>query len=247
VSLPEGSDDFARVKKRGRRSQLAASLSRIAASCTRGVEFIFLPFEMDYRESLKAPLLVLCLVLLLLLLVVAFPPLLRFAFSKIIPEQVIRPDKGIWKEWLAYAKICLEIMVAVAVGGSVFAESVKVATRQALEEYQKVREHVLKRDVKELKGRVRKLTLRYFAVPRWIANSKGIANSLRRYVLGMFIIYNSLRKLYGISMSAPNGLFRFLIWTVSGGFPGGLFGVFAYICFFLLTLTKVIQLYVDSI
>jgi energy-coupling factor transporter transmembrane protein EcfT len=105
-------------------------------------------------------LLVLCLILLLLLVVVAFPPIVQPILDLVIPATVIRPEKLVWKEWLSYLKILFEVLVAVTVSGSVFGESIKAGMLDTLEDYQRVRELVLRGDVRALNGKVKKLALR---------------------------------------------------------------------------------------
>jgi hypothetical protein len=68
----------------------------------------------------------------------------------------------------------------------------------------------------------------------------------RRVIFGAYLD-TLFRESTAMILELQGRLTHALIWAVLGKFPGGLFGLIAYILFLVLTLVKVLRLYIDAV
>jgi hypothetical protein len=173
-------------------------------------------------------------------LVIAAPPIAH----RIVPSGfavLVKYDATTWKLWVDYAKLALESLIAVCIGGTVFADSMKSSIRGKLE---RAATKLDERAREQMEGRRTEIET---LVSDFQTASQRMKLGVRGYLQGILelalLAPRGYRLLYGLYHWGPWINLQVMLLN----FPGGLFGFGAYSLLLLLTVLKCLKLYIDGL
>jgi len=202
---------------------------------------LFLPVEADYNRVLGVPLRVLVLLALFGIVALSAPPVVERVWDEDIwPFDSIRASHAVWESWLPFAVTGLEILLALLIGGSVFGEWAAAHSKSALDRLQASVDASRKEDIvdaeDELEGRLR----------RYRMLLEGI--TWRNIVVRLWELFFLSRDILAfVVREVPRTNARFVTAKIGVAFPGGFFGLFAFMTFGVLSIAKVLDLYLNRV
>ena len=204
---------------------------------------LFLPIDRDYERVFRFPARIAVITFFLCLVLVSFPPIIVYISAiacDYFPFSSMRVSADVWLTWSRFALLTLEVFFVLAISRIVFGEWVAVRSKSTLEELEKRFEQAqtaaLTNTRDELANQIRAYKYLFSGVtiltliPTWWR-----AQALSRAIL------------HTLTNTTPDRTARFLIAKFTVAFPGGLYGLVAFVIFGLLSFTKVIQAYVEEI
>ena len=203
---------------------------------------LFLPVDVDYKNYFATPLRILVLVYFLYSCAIALPPVIEIvkAGSYQLPLiSLVLNDPDFWQVWLPYVNFILEILFFLMIGGSVFSEWVVAHSKKIIDKYGKAVESARKNDIVDVKDELTQRIKEYYSLLEGI----NITNSLPR----LYALYKTSRSVIGVLMSDVAKVnAKFLSTKLAVSFPGGFYGLFAFVLFALLVQVKIAQFYLPS-
>lgn len=178
----------------------------------------------------------------LLLIVLSLPPVMSLLDSYVIATETqawLATNKGEFKIWANWASTALEIAIVLFLGGAVFGARATDAFKKVLDEYETQRLDYLEKRKTELSERIQELDAKITASLSGSTGGSGLSRFLQ--------FYKSANSLQATLLSAVPKFQRRLIsarFLVS--FPGGSYGLIAFVLFLILTSFKIAGLYVDG-
>jgi|GEM_PF-7002013 len=200
---------------------------------------LFLPVNVEYSDFFTKPLRYLILVFFLYSIIIAFPPVVETIKFRSTPLPLISSiveDPVFWKKWLPFINFLVEIVFFLMIGGSVFSEWVVTQSKTAIQRYETAMDIARKKAVVDKKDELAKELKSYYDLIDGIC----LSNFLKK----LWLLYrgaNRVTKILSEDVAKVNT--RFLIAKITVSFPGGTYGLFAFILFAILVQIKVGQLY----
>ncbi len=218
-------------------------MSNIVENVVKGIsEYLFLPVNADYKKCFSKPLKVIVLIYFLYVVVISFPSFVQWEkatniYLPLISEVINNP--GFWGVWLPYANFLLEIVFFLMIGGSVFGEWMASYSKDAIHQYGGAVEKARKKDL-VLSENDLALKIRDFSS---LLEGIDFKNAIQR----IWQIYWKSRKILNTLLKdVPRVNARFIGAKLAVSFPGGTYGLFAFIIFGILIQTKVAQFYLPG-
>jgi len=173
------------------------------------------------------------------IVLIGCPVVSKPLLGQVFDTEFIVQNKALWKIWLGFSKIVLETLLALMIGASVFAEQFRTTVRKQLEIYSEIREKALQHKLANLRGEFSDI-------------AKEIEDLQRDIGVNFGSMLHNLVRLFKLSKSIQTTVFAFpkryrklAQMALLVGFPGGTYGLLAFLLFLLLTMVKVMQVYVD--
>lgn len=149
-------------------------------------------------------------------------------------------NKDILKAWLNFGSLVLEILIAILLGQILLTEGMAQRLKRLVADsqvnYQRNLEIELRTEEMQLKNNVDeiyRLLHENASFPKLIAN---IGKAYRLVKESLIFLYPGLRDLYT----------KVIFLSLITSFPGGLYGLGAFILFILLSFTKVLGFFLDN-
>lgn len=206
-------------------------------------KYFFLPTQFDYRTCFTLPIRIVIIVFFVVLIVLAAPPVIDIIIShqdRIPVFLSVQIHKQVWLDYVEYVSFLLEIAIAFLIGGSIFAEWATNYYKAAVETYEKKIIEARENNLTELKEESEQLIKRHMEILSQMTAINFIA---------------SLCELWKTSMRFINLMYRdvgrvnsiFLMTKALVSFPGGLYGLLAFISFYTLCVLRVVSYYIDKL
>lgn len=203
---------------------------------------LFLPVNVEYKNYFAIPLRILVLVYLLYSGIIALPPVIELIKANAYQLPLIGfvlENPEFWEIWLPYINFVLEILFFLMIGGSVFSEWVAAHSKNIMDKYETAvdiaRQQYLECTKDELATKIEK----YYSLLEGI--------NIRNVFPRIYNLYNESRSIINIlvhDVARVNA--RFLGAKLAVSFPGGFYGLFAFILFAMLVQVKVGQFYLPN-
>ncbi len=190
------------------------------------------------RRPVELTMLFAALIAVTTLLVLALPPVAeRIVRNEMLSgvHHLIADHHAFLVRWAAFFKLTLEVLLAVAVGGSVFAASAAAGLRERLSQLELLGQRIMLTEMTSVELALYGI----YRKSRYLANVGGRTN-----VFGRAVEIARLQiSLYQLSRRMPGMYGRFAIHAFYTQFPGGIYGLLACGLFLLLCCVKVVQIY----
>ena len=201
------------------------------------------PGRVPYRQPLEVVWLVVALGILLLLVFFALPPVVDAVVGDtFLPSlHAMLVQNRIWLDrWSAFLKLLFEVLTAVAIGGSIFAQSAAASIKQRLQQI----EAKLLQDVHSVLTANERQIYRHLRKSNYLIVTATWKNIWRRIPRLATISYDLHRF---AAFDIPWSYWRFITVAMPASFPGGFYGVLAFIFLTMLCAVKVVQIYLPRI
>lgn len=218
-------------------------MSNIVENIVKGIsEYLFLPVNADYKKYFSKPLKVIVIIYFFYVVTISFPCFVQWEktakiYLPLISKVINNP--GFWSVWLPYANFLLEIIFFLMIGGSVFGEWMASYSKDVIHQYgsavEKARQNDLVFSKNELASKIRE----YHNLLQGI-NFKNVIQRIWQIYWKSRKILNTLLK------DVPRVNARFIGAKLAVSFPGGTYGLFAFIIFGILIQMKVAQFYLPG-
>lgn len=209
------------------------------------IDTLFLPAYADHRELLSRPLFVVVVFFAVLYSILSLPVIQEIVWVNMCEPsdrlQIIA-NKDITKAWFESLSFILDLTVAFLIGGSIFGEKLARSFQNSIVQYEKAREALLKNELEELTNDV-ELTIK---------ESIEKINEIRSEVTFDMLknlpeIIREIRNIYRCAFSdVPDFYKGYLRFVLYSSFPGGLYGLSAFILFFASFGFKLAAMYLGS-
>ena len=204
---------------------------------------LFLPVNLEYDRVFHFPARVAVITFFLLLIVVSLPPIVVYVTTSLcdlFPLSSMRISPGIWLTWSKFASLSIEILFVLAISGTVFGEWTAARSRSTLEELEKRFEQAQTAALTDTRDKLADELRAYKYLFSDITVSNLIVRLWQAYERSQTVVHTLTNKV-------PKRTATFLAAKFTVAFPGGLYGLVAFVLFGLLSLTKVVQIYADQI
>lgn len=204
---------------------------------------LFLPVDRQHDQVFLFPARVAVITFFLTLIVVSLPPIVVYvttSFCDLFPLSSMRISPGIWLTWSKFASLSIEILFVLAITGTVFGEWTAARSRSTLEELEKRFEQAQTLALTDTRDKLANELRAYMYLFSDITVSNLMVRLWQAYELSQKIARTLTNKV-------PQRTATFLAAKFTVAFPGGLYGLVAFVLFGLLSLTKVVQIYADQI
>ena len=206
------------------------------------IESLFIPTRQDYTKLFKWSWLVIITIVFLLLFGLSLPPIVKKISSAISEEakRTLVTNNEVIKIWISFSSLTLELLIAILLGQILLTESASRRLKQILAYSQIESQLILDIELFTREANLKNKVDEYYNLMEDKSTVKGLMNRISRlYVLSseiLITIYPDMRSYYT----------RVIFLSLITSFPGGLYGLGAFILFVLLSLTKVMGIYLDS-
>lgn len=224
---------FENIKMKLKATNIADALSK----------YLFLPTQFDYKKTFSGPLRVIVIVLFLSVLILAFPPLADWFIArkdKFTVLSSISANQQKWKDYLSYAALFIEIIVAILIGGSIFSEWVAKSYKDLIKQYEDKIMRAREAKLVSMKENWEKILHEHITLIRDARFSNLLQTLPKLYTTAN----EFLKQIYG-NIGKTN--MRFIIAKAMIAFPGGLYGLLAFVFFYALCIIKVLIYYCERI
>ncbi len=215
----------------------------IVENIVKGIsEYLFLPVNADYKKYFSKPLKVTVIFYFLYVVAISCPSFVQWEkasgiYLPLVSEVINSP--GFWSVWLPYASFLLEIVFFLMIGGSVFGEWMASYSKDAIHQYGDAVEKSRRKDLSFSKNEL-ELKIREYSN---LLEGISFKNAVQR----IWQIYWKSRKILNTLLKdVPSVNARFIGAKLAVSFPGGTYGLFAFIIFGILIQTKVAQFYLPG-
>lgn len=206
------------------------------------VKYLFLPTRLELRGPLSKFWLFFLVFAFIVVVVLAAPPVIEFILcTQLSPDERVslKGNEKILLEWLSFVSIFLEVTIALAIGGSIFGERLANKFKKAVTAYEESRTLVLEARKTGLNDEISKTV-------------DAIIDLFSNKTLLQFV--SNIPKLWKLAKNLRRMLFdemptfqrRYITLMMYSTFPGGLYGLIAFLSFFALSIIKVFQLYIPK-
>jgi hypothetical protein len=204
---------------------------------------IVAPVWIPYTRPLSIALLILAMVIFTFLILLSLPPIVDAVIAdKFLPSfRTFLQENSSWlNRWAPSLRLSLEILSAITIGGSIFALSVANTIKAKLDDY---KTHILNTSHSHL-SEYEKRVYRNLRKITYLIHTISLKNLLKR-IPTLFILSHDVYSLFIRNLPLSYGYF--MTTAVFTSFPGGFYGLLAFIFFTLLCTTKLIQIYLPLI
>jgi hypothetical protein len=185
---------------------------------------------------------VISLVVVCSLVTLAAPPIVdRVAKAQlsIFPFESIRLHPTTWKRWLDFSGIAVEVLLAFFLGESLFGEWLTRRAQDTAKRLEIATREAVRRDITEVSD---ELALR---IRDYIDSFKG--TSARTVVPTLWRAFRKTQSIFKLALDGiPRANVRFIAASLGTSFPGGFFGLLAFIVFMIRIAIGVLSIYVGS-
>lgn len=217
---------------------MSKRLENIVASLA---DKLFLPVDFEYEDYLTTPLRILVILVFVYSLVIALPPVIdEVKKSSIALPFIISilEDPIFWKRWLPFINFFLEIVFFLMIGGSIFSEWVAAHSKETIEKFEAAVEEAKKHEVDEARKSLVK------SIETYNSLLKGI--NIKNLIPRVYALFKESRKIINMLVNDVAKInAKFLGTKLAVSFPGGSYGVFAFILFVALIQVKIAQFYLQ--
>lgn len=203
---------------------------------------LFLPVEIEYRDYFTRPLRIFVLLFFLYSLIIALPPIIHIVKENSIFLPFINgvmENPSFWGKWIPYINFALEVVFFLMIGGSAFSEWVAANSEATFKDYEEAVEKAKEREVLEKKDELVSEIKSYYALIEGI----NLINLIPRFIS----IFNTSKRVSNMlvkDVAKVNA--RFLATKIAVSFPGGIYGLFAFVLFGALIQIKVAKFYLPT-
>jgi hypothetical protein len=218
------------------------SIDQKIKSC---VDYLFLPTSIDYRGRLTTPLLYMAIIIIIVFAVISLPLIQKIVWMQYFPSNekaIIFENKDVTKSWFDSISYILDLTVALLIGGSIFGEKLANSFRGSIIEYEKARKVFHGDKTIELTTDIG------LAVKCSIEKVNELrSGTILSRLKNIFGITQELRKIYRLAFSkVPRFYYSYIRFVLYSSFPGGLFGLLAFVTFFISSALKLVGMYLGS-
>lgn len=204
--------------------------------------WLFLPVHTDYRRVFKIPTQVVILLVLGTIGALAAPPVVDTMLAlnpKVFPFDAIHQNPQLWDRWLSFAGVCSELIIVLLIGGSVFGEWLTARSKDAITKLESAVEAALRKELSEAGDDLTRMIRAYLDMLSGI--------TIRNIVPRLFQLYRESRRILRFSLGdIPRINTRFLLATIGTAFPGGFYGLLAFVMFGIRMFVEVLKLYATA-
>ena len=215
---------------------MSRQLENIVASIA---DKIFLPVNAEYENYFTVPLRILVILFFVYSAVIALPPIVDQVkeSSVALPFiELIIEDPVFWKRWLPFFGLILEIMFLLMIGGSVFSEWVAAHSKETIEKYEAAVVEAKKREITEAKENLVQKIEDYNRLLEDV--------NYRNILPKIYKLYRASQEIINLLLNdVAQTNARFLGTKLAVSFPGGSYGIFAFVLFATLIQVKIAQFY----
>ena len=211
----------------------------------RIIDYLFLPTRTDHRTFLSRPLLLLVVLLALAYAVLSLPVtqhlVWQYGYTQ-LDRALIIPSKDIAKAWFESLSFVLDLSVAILIGGSIFGERLAKSFEESIKKYEEARDVLLGNKAASIGDDLEvSINMSIEKIQR-MRSEKSITmlKHLPDLIKEMKNIYNLAFK------QVPNFYKRYLRFVFYSSFPGGLYGLSAFLLFFTSCGFKLVGMYLGS-
>jgi hypothetical protein len=201
---------------------------------------IFLPVDVEYKNYFSVPLKALVILFFIYSSIIALPPIIDLVKDNAFPLPFIDSvysNPAFWKRWLPFLDFFIEAIFFLMIGGSIFSEWVVAHSKAIIDKYEIAVEAAKTQELAEAKEVLVKSIMNYNML------LKGI--TIQNLIPRVFEIYKASREVIDLLVNdAARVNARFLATKLAVSFPGGAYGVCAFVLFAALIQVKVAQFYV---
>lgn len=219
---------------------ISNALQNIATSIA---DKLFLPMEVDYKNYFSKPIKALILVFFVYSIVIALPPVVEIVSENNFPLPLmssILSEPDYWATWLPFINFVLEILFFLMIGGSVFSEWIASNSKKIFEDYQAAVEDAKEEDVSRIKAKLSKELKSYYLLVEGV--------NIRNFFPKLFALYRASNRIVNmIVKDVPRVNASFLSSKIAMSFPGGYYGLFAFVVFGALVQVKIGHFYLAGI
>lgn len=201
---------------------------------------IFLPVDVEYKNYFSVPLKALVILFFIYSSIIALPPIIDLVKDNAFPLPFIDSvysNPAFWKRWLPFLDFFIEAIFFLMIGGSIFSEWVVAHSKAIIDKYEIAVEAAKTQELAEAKEVLVKSIMNYNML------LKGI--TIQNLIPRVFEIYKASREVIDLLVNdAARVNARFLATKLAVSFPGGAYGVCAFVLFAALIQVRVAQFYV---
>ncbi len=218
---------------------MSTQLKKIVISIA---DSLFLPVDTKYKDILMKPLRVLVLLFFAYSLIVAMPPVIEIVkegsfylpfFSHILENPLF------WEKWLPYINFVIEIVFFLMIGGSVFSEWVASQSKETFKKFELAVEKAKEKEILDTKDELVEKIEDYYSL------FEGI--TLKNIIPRIWTLYRTSNRIIALlvnDVAKVNA--KFLGTKLAVSFPGGAYGLFAFLLFVLLVQLKIGAFYLPA-
>jgi hypothetical protein len=215
------------------------NLRNITASIANG---LFLPVNINYKDRFAVPLRILVALFFIYSVIIAIPSIISFVLVK--ENNIYLPlmtefvnNAVVWKTWLPFVSFLLEIIFFLMIGGSVFSEWIASHSKEAIEKYETAIVKATENEVESARGALEKEIYNYNNLLKADITFSDFIPTL----WDLYKISNTIMQLTVKDIPRINA--RFIVSKLVISFPGGTYGLVAFIIFGALIQVKIGQMY----
>jgi hypothetical protein len=170
-----------------------------------------------------------------------FPPMTKLLYPHLFPidHTQILVIRTVWLPWTEFARIISEVFLALFVGGQVFNDWVRDSIRDNLRKLQELFDSAATNEAEDLRTRMNEALDELID---WLVGGRGLRHKIRRFRVAFAsvlelkdAVWRDIRWLYP----------RLLMIRIYYLFPGGIYGLVAYLSFAVILLSKCFKYYLD--
>jgi hypothetical protein len=204
---------------------------------------LFLPVGFDYSRVLAWPIRLLVRLLFAILLVYACPYVADLHIAYMDEHELLMSmaaNKQCWNDYLAFFSFGLEIVTAILIAGAAFSEWLTTSYKSTVDEWERKIEQARHNELTDVQQEAESLLKRHFDLIRSTTLTNLLSNLPKLYKTA-----SGFSRLVYRDVGRVN--FQFLLAKALVAFPGGLYGLLAFVLFYGLCLLKVLSYYVDHV
>lgn len=209
------------------------------------VDYLFLPAKLDHRKLFSRPLLFFIILMAITFAILSLPVIQKVVWEKVVIKSdraLIIQNKAVTKAWFDSFSFILDLSVAILIGGSIFGERLAKSFKESVKKFEEARELLLGETAEHLSEDLEETIKISITKIQQIRSEKAI-DMLRQLPM----LFKEIRKIYNIAFNeVPNfykGYMRFIFYS---SFPGGLYGLSAFLLFFLSSGFKLASMYLGG-
>lgn len=207
------------------------------------IENLFIPTKLDYARPFSWGWLIIIVLVFLSLFVLGMPPIVKMMTSSVLSEgsrAYLIANKDSAKVWLGFSSLTFELLIAILLGQILLTEPIAQRLKRIVADSQVKQQLALQTEISEEESRLKRQVDEVFELLHDKSGTGGpFSRAAKISVLTgdmLVFLYPGMRRFYK----------KVIILSLITNFPGGLYGLGAFVLFVLLSLTKVGGIYLDS-
>lgn len=202
---------------------------------------LFLPVQANYKDYFTIPLRIIVILFFVYSCGIAAPPIIDLVISHnlylpLVSEALDAPIAS--RIWLAYFGFILEVLFFLMIGGSVFSEWIAAHSKKAITKFETAIEAARHSELKTTRDELTEEIRSYNELLEGI--------NFSNFIPRLFSMYKTSNQILSLVVQdVPKVNARFLATKLAVAFPGGAYGVLAFILFGGLIQIKVALLYLE--